>query len=161
MTKSFREAVLTFEFRPVEIPRPKCHGLEFVPTRGRHGFYKSIRNEGHKYGLQIKSMGPRRPALPTANDFWNPPSSSPPLNNENQNPEMKRNGQIKKMDANANEILPPRYPIHQHNKTYYPIIEEAEFTEPAPDYDDQPSPVSKIPNAPPLPEFLQKRTIRL
>lgn len=63
MTKSFREAVLTFEFRPVEIPRPKCHGLEyvdffkiwehffgsivnessdfrFVPTRGRQGFYK-------------------------------------------------------------------------------------------------------------------------
>lgn len=25
---------------PLEIPRPKCHGMQFVPTRGRYGFYR-------------------------------------------------------------------------------------------------------------------------
>lgn len=40
MTKTLREVLLSFELNAVEIPRPKCVGLEFVPTRGRQGFYK-------------------------------------------------------------------------------------------------------------------------
>ncbi|KAF8381201.1 hypothetical protein PRIPAC_70343 [Pristionchus pacificus] len=48
---------------PLEIPRPKCHGMQFVPTRGRYGFYRTIRAEGSKYGVSIKGMGPRRPVL--------------------------------------------------------------------------------------------------
>jgi hypothetical protein len=61
-------------------------------------------------------MGPRRPTLPTA-DFWNPPTSSPPqqqVNNENYNP-IITNGHSKKVDANANEILPPKYPVSKNH----------------------------------------------
>lgn len=56
-------------------------------------------------------MGPRRPTLPTA-DFWNPPTSSPQINNENQNPIIVEKPKIRpRIDANANEILPPKYPV--------------------------------------------------
>jgi hypothetical protein len=42
-------------------------------------------------------------------------------------------------------------------------MEEPDIVEePEPDYDDQPSPkATKIPTAPPLPDFLAKRTVRL
>uniref|UniRef100_A0A915DBL9 Uncharacterized protein n=1 Tax=Ditylenchus dipsaci TaxID=166011 RepID=A0A915DBL9_9BILA len=50
--------------RPMEIPRPKCAGFQFVPTRGRMGFYMSIKRDGEKYGIQLKNQGPRRPSLP-------------------------------------------------------------------------------------------------
>lgn len=70
--------------------------------------FQSIRNEGHKYGVQIKNMGPKRATLPNA-DFWQAPTASPPqYNNENQKPPKATKV---KVDANANEILPPRYPV--------------------------------------------------
>jgi hypothetical protein len=53
-------------------------------------------------------MGPKRPTLPKA-DFWQTPTSLPPqYNNENQNPVKTTKPRV---DANANEILPPRYPV--------------------------------------------------
>ncbi|VDN44675.1 unnamed protein product [Gongylonema pulchrum] len=48
---------------PVQIPRPQISGLQFIPTRGRLGFYKSIHRDGEKYGVGIKTIGPRRPPL--------------------------------------------------------------------------------------------------
>uniref|UniRef100_A0A1I7XG68 SH2 domain-containing protein n=1 Tax=Heterorhabditis bacteriophora TaxID=37862 RepID=A0A1I7XG68_HETBA len=52
------------ELGRMEIPRPQFHGMQFVATRGRQGFYKvTIRENGSKYGLQIKPQGPRRPIL--------------------------------------------------------------------------------------------------
>jgi len=50
----------------VEIPRPQFHNMQFIHTRGRLGFYKTIRQHGAQYGLQVKAYGPRRPALSTA-----------------------------------------------------------------------------------------------
>ncbi|KIH68593.1 hypothetical protein ANCDUO_01067 [Ancylostoma duodenale] len=47
----------------MEIPRPQFHGMQFVATRGKLGFYKTIRENGSKYGIHVKSQGPRRPAL--------------------------------------------------------------------------------------------------
>uniref|UniRef100_A0A0N5AAN7 MBD domain-containing protein n=1 Tax=Syphacia muris TaxID=451379 RepID=A0A0N5AAN7_9BILA len=55
--------------RPLEIPRPHVPGFQFIPTRGRQGFYKSIRRDGAQYGIHIKPMGPRRPTL--ADAYWN------------------------------------------------------------------------------------------
>ncbi|KAL3990426.1 hypothetical protein ACH3XW_31725 [Acanthocheilonema viteae] len=48
---------------PVQIPRPQISGLQFIPTRGRLGFYATIRRDGEKYGVEIKPIGPRRPVL--------------------------------------------------------------------------------------------------
>ncbi|VDO43252.1 unnamed protein product [Onchocerca flexuosa] len=48
---------------PVQIPRPQISGLQFIPTRGRLGFYATIRRDGEKYGVGMKSIGPRRPTL--------------------------------------------------------------------------------------------------
>ncbi|VDK48079.1 unnamed protein product, partial [Cylicostephanus goldi] len=47
----------------MEIPRPQFQGMQFVATRGKFGFYKTIRENGGKYGIQVKPQGPRRPAL--------------------------------------------------------------------------------------------------
>ncbi|VDM76362.1 unnamed protein product [Strongylus vulgaris] len=47
----------------MEIPRPQFNGMQFVATRGKLGFYKTIRENGGKYGIQVKPQGPRRPAL--------------------------------------------------------------------------------------------------
>ncbi|KAE9551925.1 hypothetical protein FO519_004854 [Halicephalobus sp. NKZ332] len=69
----------------VQIPRPKCQGFQFVNTRGRMGFYRSIKRDGEKYGIQMKNMGPRRPQLPDAG-FWKPPEES-----RNNNEEEKVN----------------------------------------------------------------------
>lgn len=55
--------------RPLEIPRPHVPGFQFITTRGRQGFYKSIRRDGAQYGIHIKSTGPRRPTL--ADAYWN------------------------------------------------------------------------------------------
>lgn len=52
----------------MEIPRPQFHGMQFVATRGKLGFYKTIRENGSKYGVQIKAQGPRRPIL--SNDIF-------------------------------------------------------------------------------------------
>ncbi|VDM46631.1 unnamed protein product [Toxocara canis] len=53
----------------MEIPRPQISGLEFVPTRGRLGFYKSIQ----------KSMptAPRRPPLSEVHFSAPPPDYDP------------------------------------------------------------------------------------
>ncbi|CAB3400629.1 unnamed protein product [Caenorhabditis bovis] len=51
------------ELGRLEIPRPKCTGMQFIATRGRQGFYRTIRENGAKYGLQIKPQGPKRPQL--------------------------------------------------------------------------------------------------
>ncbi|VDN84131.1 unnamed protein product [Brugia pahangi] len=48
---------------PVQIPRPQISGLQFIPTRGRLGFYATIRRDGEKYGVGMKPIGPRRPVL--------------------------------------------------------------------------------------------------
>uniref|UniRef100_A0A8R1TQ72 Uncharacterized protein n=1 Tax=Onchocerca volvulus TaxID=6282 RepID=A0A8R1TQ72_ONCVO len=48
---------------PVQIPRPQISGLQFIPTRGRLGFYATIRRDGEKFGVGMKPIGPRRPAL--------------------------------------------------------------------------------------------------
>ena len=40
MAKTLREALLSYELTPLMIPRPQCKGLEFIPTRGRQGFYQ-------------------------------------------------------------------------------------------------------------------------
>jgi hypothetical protein len=69
----------------VQIPRPKCAGFQFVPTRGRMGFYRSIKRDGHKYGIDIKNeRGPRRPQLPDAG-FWTPPSADQIIHENNNN----------------------------------------------------------------------------
>ncbi|CAJ0953040.1 unnamed protein product, partial [Mesorhabditis belari] len=48
----------------MEIPRPKMQGFQWVQTRGRQGFYKTIRANAPKYGLpDIKPPGPRRGVL--------------------------------------------------------------------------------------------------
>ncbi|VDM62578.1 unnamed protein product [Angiostrongylus costaricensis] len=57
----------------MEIPRPQFHGMQFVATRGKQGFYKTIRENGSKYGLQVKPQGPRRPVL--SNDLFVRPST--------------------------------------------------------------------------------------
>ncbi|EYC40842.1 hypothetical protein Y032_0594g423 [Ancylostoma ceylanicum] len=68
----------------MEIPRPQFHGMQFVATRGKLGFYKTIRENGGKYGIQVKSQGPRRPAL--SNDIFVRP---PPVSME-ERPRMPR-----------------------------------------------------------------------
>jgi|UniRef100_A0AC35FQM8 hypothetical protein len=69
----------------VQIPRPKCAGFQFVPTRGRMGFYRSIKRDGHKYGIEMKNeRGPRRPQLPDAG-FWAPPSADQIIHETNNN----------------------------------------------------------------------------
>ncbi|KAJ1353527.1 hypothetical protein KIN20_010168 [Parelaphostrongylus tenuis] len=57
----------------MEIPRPQFRGMQFVATRGKQGFYKTIRESGNKYGLQVKLQGPRRPVL--SNDLFLRPST--------------------------------------------------------------------------------------
>ncbi|VDK46320.1 unnamed protein product [Anisakis simplex] len=79
--------------RPLEIPRPHIPGLQFIPTRGRLGFYKSIRRDGAQFGLQIKPMGPRRPAL--ADACWDPPvnaskQSNPETSSRRSNPDASK-----------------------------------------------------------------------
>jgi hypothetical protein len=74
----------------VQIPRPKCAGFQFVPTRGRMGFYRSIKRDGHKYGIDIKNeRGPRRPQLPDAG-FWTPPSADQIIHENNNNNNIEK-----------------------------------------------------------------------
>ncbi|KAK5980025.1 hypothetical protein GCK32_000126 [Trichostrongylus colubriformis] len=57
----------------MEIPRPQFRGMQFIATRGKLGFYKTIRESGSKYGLQVRPQGPRRPVL--NNDIFLKPST--------------------------------------------------------------------------------------
>ncbi|VDK44603.1 unnamed protein product [Anisakis simplex] len=58
--------------QPTEIPRPRISGLEFIPTRGRLGFYKCVKNS--------LPATPRRPVLSEdvftipAPDYDDPPN---------------------------------------------------------------------------------------
>ncbi|KJH40516.1 hypothetical protein DICVIV_13529 [Dictyocaulus viviparus] len=52
----------------MEIPRPQFYGMQFVATRGKQGFYKTIRDNGSKYGIQVKAQRSRRPVL--SNDLF-------------------------------------------------------------------------------------------
>jgi len=47
----------------MQIPRPKCSGMQFIQTRCRQGIYLSIRRHGAQYGLSVPAQGPRRPPL--------------------------------------------------------------------------------------------------
>uniref|UniRef100_A0A7E4WBL5 IRS-type PTB domain-containing protein n=1 Tax=Panagrellus redivivus TaxID=6233 RepID=A0A7E4WBL5_PANRE len=88
----------------VQIPRPKCSGFQFVPTRGRMGFYRSIKRDGEKYGIQMKNQGPRRPTLPDAN-FWQQPAVSEANNNNNEKTESVGTSETQQhVDANGNNL---------------------------------------------------------
>uniref|UniRef100_A0A914ZDE3 Uncharacterized protein n=1 Tax=Parascaris univalens TaxID=6257 RepID=A0A914ZDE3_PARUN len=97
--------------RPLEIPRPHISGLQFIPTRGRLGFYKSIRREGAQYGIQIKPSGPRRPAL--ADACWGPIEPAKEINAESccmgsntsntQRLEYPRQGQCSSLSSSDDE----------------------------------------------------------
>ncbi|XGW33336.1 hypothetical protein V3C99_017631 [Haemonchus contortus] len=80
----------------MEIPRPQFHGMQFIATRGKLGFYKTIRENGSKYGVQVRPQGPRRPVL--NNDIFQKPSAvkeesvedSPPSENRTTRPQDPR-----------------------------------------------------------------------
>ncbi|KAI1730869.1 hypothetical protein Ddc_03588 [Ditylenchus destructor] len=104
---------------PVEIPRPKCAGFQFVRTRGRMGFYQSIKRDGEKYGVQIKNQGPRRPSLPGP-DFWATSSDSRETEaqlsgngttiNQKNGLNLHENGTIRNAEK-ANRLQQPRHSI--------------------------------------------------
>ncbi|VDK75098.1 unnamed protein product [Litomosoides sigmodontis] len=85
---AMRDSLCNME--PVQIPRPQISGLQFIPTRGRLGFYATICRDGEKYGVEIKRIGPRRPVLSDGlfADDGNIPKSSNLRSNE---AEMKQN----------------------------------------------------------------------
>uniref|UniRef100_A0A914EAX0 Uncharacterized protein n=1 Tax=Acrobeloides nanus TaxID=290746 RepID=A0A914EAX0_9BILA len=107
---------------PLEIPRPKCEGFQFIPTRGRMGFYRSIKRDGGKYGLKINTQGPRRPALPdafirstsvengqeNAQNIPEPPKSAPPMTSMFQRQEVFIN-------TNGNSAAKPPLPPNRFN----------------------------------------------
>ncbi|PAV60901.1 hypothetical protein WR25_17153 [Diploscapter pachys] len=55
----------------IVIPRPHYNNMQFVATRGRQGFYRTIRENGAQYGVNIRPQGARRPQL-NANLFVRP-----------------------------------------------------------------------------------------
>ncbi|CAI4228526.1 unnamed protein product [Auanema sp. JU1783] len=61
MTATLRDSIC--QMGRMEIPRPEFKGMQFVATRGKMGFYRTIRANGAQYGLQMKQQPPRRPAL--------------------------------------------------------------------------------------------------
>uniref|UniRef100_A0A1I7S0H0 Uncharacterized protein n=1 Tax=Bursaphelenchus xylophilus TaxID=6326 RepID=A0A1I7S0H0_BURXY len=151
MAATIRENLLKFELRPMEIPRPKCVGMEFVQTIGRQGFYKTVRNEAQKYGVAIKEKGPRRPVLP---DFWQNSQSSDSSAATTPSPtEMHYVGY--KVDQNFNEVFVRRFSLNHSSTDSIP--EEPEYPEPEPDYDVDDKPRSRIPDAPPLPPNFFKK----
>ncbi|KAK6031000.1 hypothetical protein OSTOST_02852 [Ostertagia ostertagi] len=115
----------------MEIPRPQFHGMQFIATRGKLGFYKTIRENGSKYGVQVRAQGPRRPVL--SNDIFLKPSTvkeeavedSPLPENRNANrppisrakpsdPDRDRNSQNSKNGVSRSQPirveLEPDYP---------------------------------------------------
>lgn len=173
------------KLRPVEIPRPKCAGLQFVATRGRFGFYQSIKRDGEKYGIQIKSQGPRRPTLP---DPWlkalqtNDSPQTPPIrsNGKVETSTSEKNGQQRKTDQyHGQEVqLPKISEVKAHNRLvisqssgYYStpqhsIVEEPEEHEPEPDYepngtiDRSALPTPHALPAPPLPTTIRNSIVK-
>uniref|UniRef100_A0A915PPZ2 Uncharacterized protein n=1 Tax=Setaria digitata TaxID=48799 RepID=A0A915PPZ2_9BILA len=77
---------------PVQIPRPQISGLQFIPTRGRLGFYATIRRDGEKYGVEMKPIGPRRPVLTNGlftddSNIQKSDASKSPLNQDDETKE--------------------------------------------------------------------------
>ncbi|TKR82514.1 hypothetical protein L596_016231 [Steinernema carpocapsae] len=160
---------------PLEIPRPKCQGMQFINTRGRHGFYQSIRRNGAQYGLQIKPMGPRRAALPDQS-FWMRPETvaeeEPGQQHEQQTTSI-RSSPAANRDSGMSSDNESRRSSHSYfssndsspNSGFrfsQPIMEEPEYPEPEPDYEDctpiaSVTPTSPPPPAPPLPNFQKNR----
>uniref|UniRef100_A0A0N4ZR25 Homeobox protein 2-like n=1 Tax=Parastrongyloides trichosuri TaxID=131310 RepID=A0A0N4ZR25_PARTI len=151
--------------KPLGIPRPTINGLKFIPTKGRMGFYKTIKQEGEKFGVSIKNQGPRRPALPGA-DFWrqqtgndndekkvNEIKDSEKDIKENNNNDKAKNlnhnndessdilGELK--SVNRNSLKDFNYNRNQHLTQIFakmPIIEEGSTLPPEvpePDYDEE------------------------
>ncbi|KAK0405694.1 hypothetical protein QR680_018142 [Steinernema hermaphroditum] len=156
---------------PMEIPRPKCQGMQFITTRGRQGFYQSIRRTGAQYGLQIKPMGPRRAALPDQS-FWSRPETvkeeepetaslpsptTPRDSGHSSDSDSRRSSSVSYFSSKESSPQPNSFRFSQ------PIMEEPEFPEPEPDYDDPTpaapvcTPTSPPPPAPPLPSFQKNR----
>ncbi|CAD6189071.1 unnamed protein product [Caenorhabditis auriculariae] len=84
----------------MEIPRPKCTGMQFVATRGRQGFYRTIRENGAKYGLQIKPQGPRRPQL--SSDLFHRPLTVMEENREELDAPEQTSQPSYKQDSHVN-----------------------------------------------------------
>ncbi|CAD5228756.1 unnamed protein product [Bursaphelenchus okinawaensis] len=158
MAATIRENLLKFELRPMEIPRPKCAGMEFVPTIGRQGFYKSVRNEAHKYGITIKEKGPKRPTLP---DFWQMSGNQSDSSTASTPSPTEMHYTGYKLDQNYNDVYSRRFSLNHSSTDSIP--EEPEYPEPEPDYDDDDvKSRSRIPDAPPLPaNFFKKPSTAL
>ncbi|MFH4979183.1 hypothetical protein AB6A40_005892 [Gnathostoma spinigerum] len=92
--------------QPLEIPRPQVSGLQFIPTRGRQGFYRSIRREGAQYGVKIRENGPRR--TPLSDVDWSADSDNQPRDSggdigADELPNNEQGEQMKKVGANDAE----------------------------------------------------------
>ncbi|EFO97424.1 hypothetical protein CRE_16804 [Caenorhabditis remanei] len=88
------------ELGRLEIPRPKCQGMQFVATRGRQGFYRTIRENGAMYGIQLKPQGPKRPQL--SSDLFNRPMTVPEENSEEVEEAQTSHPEVKKVELNNN-----------------------------------------------------------
>uniref|UniRef100_A0A1I7U073 Uncharacterized protein n=1 Tax=Caenorhabditis tropicalis TaxID=1561998 RepID=A0A1I7U073_9PELO len=88
------------ELKRLEIPRPKCQGMQFVATRGRQGFYRTIRENGAMYGIQLKPQGPKRPQL--SSDLFNRPMTVPEENSEEVEEAQTSHPEVKKVELNNN-----------------------------------------------------------
>ncbi|CAG9531232.1 unnamed protein product [Cercopithifilaria johnstoni] len=101
---------------PVQIPRPQISGLQFIPTRGRLGFYASIRRDGEKYGVEIKPIGPRRPLLSDGlfvNDSNIPKSS----NSRTDEAEKKQNDSESVKVSNSSATTPTSsFPVSDYER---------------------------------------------
>jgi len=53
------------KLEPMRIPRPKCSGMEFVQTKGRQGFYLSLRRKEQKNQHTPLSAITFAPPIPT------------------------------------------------------------------------------------------------
>ncbi|CAI2357528.1 unnamed protein product [Caenorhabditis sp. 36 PRJEB53466] len=88
------------ELGRLEIPRPKCQGMQFVATRGKQGFYRTIRENGAMYGIQLKPQGPKRPQL--SSDLFNRPMTVPEENSEELEEAQTSSPELKKVEMNNN-----------------------------------------------------------
>uniref|UniRef100_A0A8R1E4X6 Uncharacterized protein n=1 Tax=Caenorhabditis japonica TaxID=281687 RepID=A0A8R1E4X6_CAEJA len=95
------------ELGRLEIPRPKCQGMQFVATRGRQGFYRTIRENGAMYGIQLKPQGPKRPTL--SSDLFNRPTTVPEENFEEVEAAQTSQPELKKVELNNNNNYKVNY----------------------------------------------------
>ncbi|CCD61700.1 uncharacterized protein CELE_B0302.5 [Caenorhabditis elegans] len=110
------------ELKRLEIPRPKCQGMQFVATRGRQGFYRTIRENGAMYGIQLKPQGPKRPQL--SSDLFNRPMTVPEENSEDVEEAQTSQPETRKVEMNNNNNYKisytsrPPLPPQQPKQTY-------------------------------------------